>query len=333
MTNKEQSDFDSPWKDILESYFMEFMAFFFPQAYRDIDWSRKYESLDNELQQIVQDSEIGKRMVDKLVKVYLKDGKESWVLVHIEVQSQRETDFTKRMYVYNYRIFDRYDRFVISLAVLGDEHPLWKPNKFGYNMWGFKVEMEFPIVKLLDYRDRWSELERSLNPFAIVVMAHLKTQETSNSYEDRKRWKSNLAKLLYERGYRRDYIIQLLKFIDWIMYLPEEINKGFWQEIREYEEGNFMPYVLSIERIAQKEGFEKGMQEGLQQGLQQGIQRETKRLLIQALNIKFEKIPEDLIEKINNITNVEALEALHRYAILCDSIEKFENEMNSIISK
>jgi hypothetical protein len=251
---KEQSDFDSPWKDILESYFMEFMAFFFPQAYNDIDWSKKYESLDNELQQIVQDSELGKRMVDKLVKVYLKDGKESWVLIHIEVQSQRETDFAKRMYVYNYRIFDRYDRFVVSLAVLGDEHPSWKPSQFGYNMWGFRVEMEFPIVKLLDYRDKWNELKESRNPFAVVVMAHLKTQETSNSYEDRKRWKSNLARLLYERNHERDYIIRLLKFMDWIMYLPEELNKSFWQEIRKYEEENLMPYVLSIERMALKEG-------------------------------------------------------------------------------
>jgi hypothetical protein len=77
VTDKEQSEFDSPWKDILESYFMEFISFFFPQAYDDIEWSKKYEFLDTELQQIAQDSELGKRMVDKLIKVYLKDGQES----------------------------------------------------------------------------------------------------------------------------------------------------------------------------------------------------------------------------------------------------------------
>ena len=314
MTDREQSDFDSPWKDILESYFAEFMAFFFPQAYVDIDWSKKYESLDTELQQIVQDSELGKRMVDKLVNVCLKNGEESWILIHIEIQSQRDTSFAKRMYVYNYRIFDRYDRFVISLAVLGDEHPSWKPSQFGYNMWGFKVGIEFPIIKLLDYRDRWSELEESQNPFAIVVMAHLKTQETSNSYEDRKRWKSNLAKLLYKRNHERDYIIQLLKFIDWIMYLPDELNKNFWQEVREYGEENLMPYVLSIERIAFKEG----------------MQEEGQRLLIQTLNIKFEAIPVSLIDKINSINNTKTLEMLHRHAVLCNSLEDFKKKLNSL---
>ncbi|MEK7396775.1 MAG: hypothetical protein AAB116_07540, partial [Candidatus Poribacteria bacterium] len=233
---------------------------------------------------------------------------------HIEIQSQRDTSFAKRMYVYNYRIFDRYDRFVISLAVLGDEHPSWKPSQFGYNMWGFKVGIEFPIIKLLDYRDRWSELEESQNPFAIVVMAHLKTQETSNSYEDRKRWKSNLAKLLYKRNHERDYIIQLLKFIDWIMYLPDELNKNFWQEVREYGEENLMPYVLSIERIAFKEG----------------MQEEGQRLLIQTLNIKFEAIPVSLIDKINSINNTETLEMLHRHAVLCNSLEDFKKKLNSL---
>jgi Domain of unknown function (DUF4351) len=29
---------DTPWKQILEGYFPQFMAFFFPEAYRSIDW-------------------------------------------------------------------------------------------------------------------------------------------------------------------------------------------------------------------------------------------------------------------------------------------------------
>lgn len=38
-------DFDSPWKETLEYYFEDFMAFFFSQAYADIDWQRGYEFL------------------------------------------------------------------------------------------------------------------------------------------------------------------------------------------------------------------------------------------------------------------------------------------------
>jgi hypothetical protein len=30
-------EYDSPWKEILEDYFEDFMAFFFPKAHEDID--------------------------------------------------------------------------------------------------------------------------------------------------------------------------------------------------------------------------------------------------------------------------------------------------------
>ncbi|WP_206054830.1 hypothetical protein [Nitrosococcus wardiae] len=98
------SDYDTPWKEALERYFSEFMAFFFPQSYEDIDWNRGYIFLDKELQQVVRDAELGRRLVDKLVRVYGKDGEEDLVLVHIEVQGQDEKAFAERMYVYNYRL-------------------------------------------------------------------------------------------------------------------------------------------------------------------------------------------------------------------------------------
>jgi len=50
------ADYDSPWKEMLDAYFPAFMAFFFPAAAAEIDWSRGYESLDTELQQIVRDA-------------------------------------------------------------------------------------------------------------------------------------------------------------------------------------------------------------------------------------------------------------------------------------
>jgi hypothetical protein len=34
------TDSDSPWKEALDRYFERCMAFFFPQAHAEIDWSR-----------------------------------------------------------------------------------------------------------------------------------------------------------------------------------------------------------------------------------------------------------------------------------------------------
>ena len=146
--SQEPTDYDSPWKEALEEYFEAFVALFFPQAHADIDWAKGYEFLDKELQQVMPDSEIGARLVDKLVKVWRRDGEEAWVLAHIEVQGQAAADFGERMYVYNYRLFDRYHCHVASFAVLADESPEWRPSGFGYDLWGCEVWIKFPTVKL-----------------------------------------------------------------------------------------------------------------------------------------------------------------------------------------
>ena len=121
--NEQQADFDSPWKEVLETYFQEFMAFFFPTVYDLIDWEKGYEFLDKELQKVVHEAVVGRRWADKLVRVHHQNGKEEWILIHIEIQSQVEVDFAERMYVYHYRLFDRYHRRVVSLAILETHAP------------------------------------------------------------------------------------------------------------------------------------------------------------------------------------------------------------------
>jgi hypothetical protein len=59
------TEYDSPWKDIIQIYFPEFMKFFFPAAYDEIDWDKGIEFLDKELQEAVKDAEIGRRFADK----------------------------------------------------------------------------------------------------------------------------------------------------------------------------------------------------------------------------------------------------------------------------
>jgi hypothetical protein len=65
--NIENTDFDNPWKSIIELYFREFLQFFFPQIEAEIDWDRPIQFLDNELQKIVRDAENPKRYADKRV--------------------------------------------------------------------------------------------------------------------------------------------------------------------------------------------------------------------------------------------------------------------------
>ena len=267
-------DFDSPWKDIMTKYFKQFMEFFFPAVAEEVDWQRGYTSLDKELRQIAREAEIGARLVDNLFKVWKKNGAETWVLVHVEIQAQEQENFAHRTYVYNYRLHDLYQRPVASFAVLADENPAWRPTEYFQELWGCRTDFRFPVVKILDYAKQQPLLEASRNPFAIVVLAHLKTLATRKNNHHRRRWKVQLTKELYKRGFTKTEILNLYRFIDWIMILPEDLKNRFHQEIRQFEEERKMKYITTAERIGRtaglKEGIEKGITKGRQEGRQEG---------------------------------------------------------------
>ncbi len=120
---------DSSWRKILDKLLPEFLAFYFPEIHQAIAFDKGFEFLDKELQKILpQEDDTGKRVVDKLVKVFLRDGSEKWLLIHIEIQGYHESDFPKRVYHCNYRISDRFGEKVISVALLTDDDPAFREN-------------------------------------------------------------------------------------------------------------------------------------------------------------------------------------------------------------
>jgi hypothetical protein len=279
----DHDDYDNPWKKVLEKYFQEFMLFFFPEIHDDIDWEKGYEFLDQEFQQIVRDAESTKMYVDKLVKVWRKSGEENIVFIHVEVQSQEEGAFSKRVFTYNYRIRDKYDGKIVSLAVLGDDRLSWKPKPYEDELWGCKVKFEFPMVKLLEYEPRWAELEASMNPFAIVVMAHLKTKSTKQDLRSRKEWKFQLTRRLFEQGFDRQDIIELFLFLDWLMELPSELKREFKNEFYQYQEDRQMRYISTIEQIGIEDNQIEIARCLLQEGVAMDIIARSTKLSIERL--------------------------------------------------
>jgi hypothetical protein len=119
------------------------------------------------------------------VQVWRLTGETEWVLIHIEVQGQEDPAFAERMFIYNCRLVERYNKSVVSLAVLADENPQWLPSVFRRELWGCSTEFRFPIVKLLMEAARAEAWERSDNPFAWFVLAHVKAVENRRDEQSR----------------------------------------------------------------------------------------------------------------------------------------------------
>lgn len=316
---------DVLWKNILDELFPDFLAFFFPEIYHDIDISAGYQFLDKELTKIIKDSSLGSRIVDKLVKVYLLDGSEKWLLIHLEIQGYPEENFPERMFIYNYRIFDRYHKEVISLAVLTDMDEKYRPAEYRVSRWKFNLIFQFPVIKLIDYRKKWNALRKSKSPFAYVVMAYLKTQETEGDDRERYGWKKRFLKELYLQGMNRETISALYNFIDWMMNLPEELEDKIYQEIVKTEEERQMAVLSTAERIGRQKGIKEGLQEGLQQGLHKAI--------ADILEIKFGEAGVELARKIVSITSVELLERLRLSLKKALSVTEAENLISDALNE
>jgi hypothetical protein len=272
-------EYDSAWKDIMEEHFESFLEFFFEEIHRDIDFERGYEFLDQELRKIAAGNKSGKRLADVLAKVYLKDGSEKYICIyiHIEVQGNRVPEFMVRIYMYNYRIFDKYkDKGVevVSLAILTDEDENYRPDEYLVKRWGFEQRMKIPIVKIIDFRIKQElidKLEQSKNPMAMVVRAQLRSYEAKRVESERKYdIKSDLIRQCFARGYRRKQIESLLKFIDWIISLPKELEDRLSDEIIKIEEVQKMTYVTSWERNAEERGMKRGIERGERIGIERG---------------------------------------------------------------
>lgn len=162
----------------------------------------------------------------------------------MELQAQVEIEFPERMFLYNVRAYDLYRRAVMSLAVLADTDPKWRPGRFGYETRASGTHIWYSVVKLLDYRDRQAELEANSNPFGLAVLAHLKTQETRGDAQNRLAWKLRLARMLFDRRWTREQIEELLQFLDWIMTLPEELEDNFEAGYKDIESEETMAETM-----------------------------------------------------------------------------------------
>jgi hypothetical protein len=180
--------------------------------------------------------------------------------------------------------------------------------------------MRYPVVKLLDWRDREAELAASTNPFAVVVQAHLAAQATRDAVEARSQAKVRLIRGLYARGYERAQVLELLRLIDWLVALPIEQERIVEQELEKIEEEERMAYVTSWERIGQDRGRVEGLLAGLAVALELKFGADGVALLPELRQINDPEVLQQVAERIKTATSVDDLRQVYRTSDNNDSV-------------
>lgn len=286
MTTKKQTgknELDGPWKHILSSFLHQFMELCLPKIADQIDWSKSYQKLSAEFEKRITENVKLKRIADTVFEVHMKNGKKKMLLVHLEIQGQKQPSFPKRMHEYNFLISEVVNKDVISIAILLDKELLWRPDVFErVDPFLNKPYLQFyyHVVKIADHEEKLDALKLEKNIFSLALRAQLAIMKTDVETE-KLEIKLELTEELLKLGLSKEQTYDLYKFIDWLIYLPtlmKEYNKRADELADAYE----APYISTAQQV-----IIKSREEGIKEGLQEGIKKGEATFLSDLLQCRF----------------------------------------------
>jgi len=247
------------WKAIIEDFIVEVLAYFYPTIETQRDKRKKIEFLDKFLQTLHPEAVEGNRRADLLIKVPLKNGKEKWILLHIEVQGYQDKDLPRRMFTYYYRSLDRFGMPVESLVIFTDSNKKYRPNAYEYDGIRTKCKYEYPIFKLADYK--MADFEDLDSPLGIIFQTALIGMQQNLKDEKLLELKKTLHRKLLEKGYDKRRIQIIGNFIrDLIRFKNKKYNRIFVEEVNKINQNNRkMGVIETVIIYNRKDAQEIGM--------------------------------------------------------------------------
>jgi hypothetical protein len=311
-----RSENDSVWKETVKEDFPTFMQLFFAPEAEDIDWNKPHKFLDADLRRLTVASKHKNRIADKLVRVEYKNGRPGFLLIHLELQSYKEVEFARRMFIYFYRIFENNVELeegdLITIVLLTKEEAAETKDRFEYKKGRFELLFKYPLEKLWEYQSRRAEFEASNNFFYLLIAIHLRALEAKNQ-QQMYDTKLEFYTLLLEKGFAGEDVVKLYKFLDWSIQMPKYLESRFTAAVEELERSKQVNYVTSAERLGvargRKQGRRKGRAEGLAKGRVEGSKQTAVDLLLAALVAKFGVLEPEIQQQVATLS-VDELKAL-----------------------
>ena len=310
-------DFDGAWKEATEFFLPQSLELMRPEIHRGIDWSRPPVYLDTELRKITPDAEHGRQLPDRLIGITRADADGEDALLHLEAQSQTDPQTPFRMYRYHTQLFELRGKEVVSLAILADDDPNWRPHCYQRELWGCRTRFEFLTCKLLDFSDE--ELFHSQNPVAKIILAQRIAQRTARNSPERFRLKLQWLDRLVEQGFSADDTPKLFRMLERMTPLSRDLDIEFHRQLNQYASHKTMTFITTLEQFAMEKGLSQGLERGLSQGLQAGWVQSLKSLVA----LRFSDWDPAWDNRLESIEDPSRFQELQRLAMTLPSSEAF----------
>jgi hypothetical protein len=313
---------DELWKGAIEDFADSFIKYFYPSFSHLIDWNKKIEFLDSELPRLSRGLRKGKRIADKLLRVFLKDGTEKWFLIHVEVQSQPDKDLQKRMFTMYYRIKDKYDVDVAAMAILAYNQSK-EASLFKESFWDTELTFKYKTYNLVKEVEMGNVDHENI--FSLIVQSVYVDMKYAEDEARKFEEKMKLVQNFFGRKVNHEEYGEILNFITTFIrlknsILTEEINSFIYKKSNSKSMGITEVIRTAYEKEVQKKDriIAKKVEALLKKEEALLKEREALAKKDEALVLRSYKngISIQLIENITNLSSKEVKTILKRAKLI-----------------
>jgi hypothetical protein len=267
-------DHDQLFKQLISTFFLEFLDLFVPELAVNID----RDNLEFLPQEYFTDLIGGdRRAMDLVVRINLRrrpnepEVGKVWAIIDCEHQSSSEANFQRRMFFYFAQLHRQYLEPVYPIAIFSfDEPKRQEQNKYRVRLPGLDI-LEFNFLRIQLNQLNWRDFLKQKNPVAAALMSKMKIEK-----KERAKVKVECLRAIATLKLDPARVSILSGFVD--TYL--NLNK---LEVIEFERE-----VASIKKETEKEQVMQivtsWMEQGIEQGRIEGGKDEALRLVSRVLH-------------------------------------------------
>ncbi|MBD2459215.1 Rpn family recombination-promoting nuclease/putative transposase [Nostoc sp. FACHB-87] len=254
-------DHDRLFKELLSTFFVEFLDLFLPQVASQID----SDSIQFLPQEVLTDVTSGERKEIDLLAQVRYQGQETCFLIHVENQSYTKKEFAKRMFKYFARLHEKYDLPIYPVVIFSFDEPLRpEPQNYRVTFPDLNV-LEFQFAAIQLNRLSWRDFLTQPNPVAAALMSKMNIPK-----QERPQVKAECLRLLATLKLDPARMQLISGFVDTYLRLDETEKQVFQAAIStmgldEQEE------VMEIVTSWQEEGAQKAKEDIALNLLREGI--------------------------------------------------------------
>ena len=277
------TDHDRMFKELIKTFFQEFVEAFFPNIYPFIDFST-VTFLEQEVFTDILKGE--KRQIDILAEVTLQD-EERLILIHIEPQSSYQKEFHERMFIYCSRLYEKHRKTILPISIFSYNDVKEVPDQFTIALPSITI-VKFNYLQLHLIKKNWRNFIYSDNPAAAALLSKMGYTE-----EERVQVRLEFLRMVSRMELDPAKTQLLYGFFDSYLKLNEEEEKQMREEVSKLpkEEAD---RVLELPNYY----FDKGIEKGIEKGLKKVVYS------------MFEKdFPDEVIADITNL-NIDEIKKL-----------------------